>query len=280
MLRALRNLLDNAIRHTPSDGSIVVEAGVDDTLPNWAYVAVQDNGGGVPEDELPRIFDVAFQRERARTPGTGAGLGLAIAKGFVEAHRGELRVHNENGGALLHDATACRPAIGVMRVLVTGGAGFVGSHVVDALVDAGHDGSGVGRAARRRARAAEPAWCNERAEYVWGDVTDPSTVDAAVFGVDAVAHQAAMVGLGVDFGDVVAYVHHNDMGTAVLLRALHAAGFRGRFALASSMVVYGEGRYRCEVHGVVAPALRTIAALERGMFEPSCPTLRGDRWCR
>jgi signal transduction histidine kinase len=99
VLRALRNLLDNAIRHTPSDGSIVVEAGVDDTLPHWAYVAVQDNGGGVPEDDLPRIFDVAFQGERARTPGTGAGLGLAIAKGFVEAHRGELRVHNENGGA-------------------------------------------------------------------------------------------------------------------------------------------------------------------------------------
>jgi signal transduction histidine kinase len=101
VLRALRNLLENAIRHTPSDGSIVVEAGRDEHVPEWAYVAVHDTGGGVPNEDLPRIFDVAFQRDRARTPGTGggAGLGLAIARGFVEAHRGELRVHNENGGA-------------------------------------------------------------------------------------------------------------------------------------------------------------------------------------
>jgi signal transduction histidine kinase len=99
VLRALRNLLENAIRHTPADGSVVVEAGVDDALPQWAYVAVHDTGGGVPEDDLPRIFDVAFMRDRARTPGTGSGLGLAIAKGFVEAHRGELFVHNEHGGA-------------------------------------------------------------------------------------------------------------------------------------------------------------------------------------
>ncbi len=99
VLRALRNLLENAIRHTPADGSVVVEAGVDDELPDWAYVAVQDSGGGVPEDDLPRIFDVAFLRDRARTPGASSGLGLAIAKGFVEAHRGELHVDNENGGA-------------------------------------------------------------------------------------------------------------------------------------------------------------------------------------
>ena len=99
--RALRNLLENAIRHTPSDGSIVVEAGRDEQVPEWAYVAVHDTGGGVPDEDLGRIFDVAFQRDRARTPGMGggAGLGLAIARGFVEAHRGELRVRNESGGA-------------------------------------------------------------------------------------------------------------------------------------------------------------------------------------
>jgi len=101
VLRVLRNLLENAIRHTPSDGSVVVEAGVDDALPDWAYVAVHDTGGGVPDGDLERVFDVAFQSDRARSPssGSGAGLGLAIAKGFVEAHRGELFVCNENGGA-------------------------------------------------------------------------------------------------------------------------------------------------------------------------------------
>jgi dTDP-L-rhamnose 4-epimerase len=89
--------------------------------------------------------------------------------------------------------------------------------------------------------------------------------------VTAVCHQAAMVGLGVDLGDVADYVSHNDLGTAVLLRALAAARFDGRLVLASSMVVYGEGRYRCAEHGVVAPAPRPVAALERGAFEPPCP---------
>lgn len=99
VLRVLRNLLENAIRHTPSDGSVVVEAGVDGDAPDCVYVSVRDTGGGVPEADLDRIFEVAFQADRARTPGGGAGLGLAIAKGFVEAHDGELTVCNENGGA-------------------------------------------------------------------------------------------------------------------------------------------------------------------------------------
>ena len=98
----MRNLLENAIRHTPSDGSVVVEAGIDDDLPDYAYVAVRDTGGGVPVEDLERIFDVAFQGDRARSPGTGAGagLGLAIAKGFVEAHDGELNVENDGRGAI------------------------------------------------------------------------------------------------------------------------------------------------------------------------------------
>jgi signal transduction histidine kinase len=99
VLRVLRNLLENAIRHTPSDGSVVVEAGVDDLEPEHVYVEVRDTGGGVPDADLPHIFDVAFRSDRARTPGTGSGLGLAIAKGFVEAHRGDLTVVNANGGA-------------------------------------------------------------------------------------------------------------------------------------------------------------------------------------
>ena len=99
VLRVLRNLLENAIRHTPSDGSVVVEAGIDDHEPEHVYVEVHDTGGGVPEDDLPHVFEVAFRSDPARTPGGGSGLGLAIAKGFVEAHRGDLSVANANGGA-------------------------------------------------------------------------------------------------------------------------------------------------------------------------------------
>ena len=96
VLRALRNVLENAIRHTPAEGSVTVEAGSDDHA--HAYVSVIDSGGGVPEADLERIFDVAYQSDPSRTAG-GAGLGLAIARGFVEAHHGHITVCNENGGA-------------------------------------------------------------------------------------------------------------------------------------------------------------------------------------
>jgi signal transduction histidine kinase len=95
--RVLRNLLENAIRHTPSDGSIVVAAGGADQT---AYVSVADACGGIPELDLKRIFDPAYRGEAARTPTAdgGAGLGLAIAKGIVEAHHGEITVRNEGPG--------------------------------------------------------------------------------------------------------------------------------------------------------------------------------------
>jgi dTDP-L-rhamnose 4-epimerase len=112
---------------------------------------------------------------------------------------------------------------------------------------------------------------NPNAEFIDGDVTNPDTVSTALHGVDAVCHQAAMVGLGTNFLDVADYARHNDLGTAVLLRELTAARFAGRLVLASSMVVYGEGGYGCRTHGPVAPSPRTATDLERARFEPTCP---------
>jgi dTDP-L-rhamnose 4-epimerase len=80
-----------------------------------------------------------------------------------------------------------------------------------------------------------------------------------------------MVGLGTDIGDIADYVSHNDLGTAVLLRALAATAFAGRLVLASSMVVYGEGGYACPQHGVVRPPPRAAHDLDAGRFEPPCP---------
>ncbi len=157
-----------------------------------------------------------------------------------------------------------------MRVLVTGGAGFIGSHIVDELVGAGADVRVLDSLAPS-AHAVEPDYLNPAADYRIADITKPTAVRSAVEGMDAVCHQAGRVGLGVDFDDVRDYVADNDLGTAVLLRALHARGFTGQFVLAASMVVYGEGAYRCSEHGPVRPGRRRIEELSAGRFEPPCP---------
>ncbi len=160
-----------------------------------------------------------------------------------------------------------------MRVLVTGGAGFIGSHVVEALLGVGHEVR-VLDALLPMAHQTEPV-LPEGVEVLSGDLRDASIVEQALDGVDAVSHQAAMVGLGVDFDDAPDYVACNDYGTAVLLAGMARAGIRN-LVLASSMVVYGEGRYECPADGVVAPGPRTPVALRDGRFEPPCPQCGAD----
>ncbi|MFF0427160.1 NAD-dependent epimerase/dehydratase family protein [Streptomyces sp. NPDC004520] len=154
-----------------------------------------------------------------------------------------------------------------MRVLVTGGAGFIGSQVVAALTAGGH-APVVFDALLPAAHPDAPEVPD--AEFVRGDVRDAEAVRGALRGVDAVCHQAAMVGLGKDFADAPEYVACNDLGTAVLLAGMAEARVR-RFVQAGSMVVYGEGHYECGEHGVVRPGPRTVAELEAGRFEPRCP---------
>ncbi|MGW2791877.1 NAD-dependent epimerase/dehydratase family protein [Streptomyces sp. NPDC001251] len=145
-----------------------------------------------------------------------------------------------------------------MRVLVTGGAGFIGSHIVTALTTHGHEPFVLDRAVRPE-----------------DDVRDPDVVARALRGVDAVCHQAAMVGLGRGFGDAAEYVSCNDLGTAVLLTAMADVGVRD-LVLAGSMVVYGEGRYECAEHGVVRPGPRPVEWLEAARFEPQCPHCQAE----
>jgi dTDP-L-rhamnose 4-epimerase len=157
------------------------------------------------------------------------------------------------------------------HVLVTGGAGFIGSHIVDRLVRMGLAVTVLDNL-DPAAHAEEPQYLNPKARYVWGDCRNPADWRRALDGVDAVNHQAGKVGLGVDFGDVDSYVDHNDVGWAVGLRELHDRGFTGRVVLASSMVVYGEGRYRCPQHGLSTPGPRRREELDQGLFEPPCAT--------
>ncbi|SDV02031.1 dTDP-L-rhamnose 4-epimerase [Microlunatus sagamiharensis] len=145
-----------------------------------------------------------------------------------------------------------------MRVLVTGGAGFIGRRVVLRLAEVGH-------APVVFDRALDPA----------DDVTDLARVRQALAGCDTVVHLAAKVGLGLDIDDIDDYVTQNDVGTAVVLRAAANAG-TARVAYASSMVVYGEGAYTCPVHGPTSPPPRRVADLEAGRFDPLCPRCGSD----
>ena len=163
-----------------------------------------------------------------------------------------------------------------MRVLVTGGAGFIGSHVVEALAGAGHEVRVLDALLPCvHPGGAPPFSGNPGFEFTHGDVRDAQTVDEALRGIDAVCHLAAMVGLGIDFDDAPLYAGCNDLGTAVLLAAMGRAGV-SRIVLASSMVVYGEGAYSCTVssctgHGLAAtPPPRQAADLDAGLFEPRC----------
>ncbi|MEW9531231.1 NAD-dependent epimerase/dehydratase family protein [Microbispora sp. NPDC049125] len=151
-----------------------------------------------------------------------------------------------------------------MRVLLTGAAGFIGSHVAEALRASGHEVIGFDL-------------------RTGADVRDGTALDGPLREVDAVVHQAAKVGLGVDVADLPEYASVNMYGTAVLLAAMARNGV-GRLVLASSMVVYGEGAYDCAEHGRVRPGPRSAADLARaaelpagatldegGAFEPRCP---------
>jgi dTDP-L-rhamnose 4-epimerase len=156
-----------------------------------------------------------------------------------------------------------------MRVLVTGGAGFIGRAVVSAVRAAGHEVRVLDRADPAAAGAAEAMTGPDGVERVRGDVRDPDVVARALAGVDAVSHQAAKVGLGVDLQDLPGYAADNDLATAVLLAGMARAGVT-RLVLAGSMVVYGEGRYTCREHGDVPAVPRRRADLRAGAFEPRC----------
>lgn len=157
-----------------------------------------------------------------------------------------------------------------MRILVTGGAGFIGSHVADRLRADGHEVRLVDALLpQAHGSRTVPGYLDGHGLTV-ADLRDADVADHVVRDVDAVCHHAAMVGLETGTDDMPEYVAHNELATARLLAAMATHGVR-RLVLASSMVVYGEGRYSCAEHGFVEPGARRADDLDAGLFEPRCP---------
>ncbi|MDQ7803487.1 NAD-dependent epimerase/dehydratase family protein [Amycolatopsis sp. A133] len=152
-----------------------------------------------------------------------------------------------------------------MRILLTGGAGFIGSRVAGKLVEDGHEV----RVVDALVHGAPPVF-PEEVEFVHGDLRDPDTVDRVLGGVELVSHHAAMVGRGKEILDGPRYVGCNDLGTANLLAAMTRRDI-GQLVLASSVVIYGDSRYDCPEHARVRPSRRTRADMDAGRYEPRCP---------
>ena len=158
-----------------------------------------------------------------------------------------------------------------MRVLLTGAAGFIGTRIRARLIEAGHDVVAVDV----MLPAAHGEGAQVPVDVTRVDVRDAAAVARVLDGVDVVCHQAAVVGAGVNAADAPSYASHNDLGTAVLLAEMFAAGCR-RLVLASSMVVYGQGRFVCPEHGDVDPPPRRRDDLDAGEFDHRCP-VGGER---
>ena len=163
------------------------------------------------------------------------------------------------------------------KVLVTGGAGFIGSHIVDALLAAGHEVRVYDSLEPQvhgglRERGEWPEYLAGDCEKILGDVRDRDALWAALDGVEVIYHEAAVVGVGQSMYEIERYVDANTRGTAVLLDLL-ANGKHGvrKLMVASSMSIYGEGKYGCATHGDVYPRLRPEAQLAAQEWEMRCP---------
>jgi len=163
-----------------------------------------------------------------------------------------------------------------MKVLITGGAGFIGSHLADLLVKRGCSVRILDNLEPQVHGSKGPEYINIEAEFIRGDVRDIRIVERCVEGMEAVFHFAAAVGVGQSQYEPVKYVEANVGGTANLIRALiEKKPDLARLVVAGSMSVYGEGDGFCEEHGVVRPAARAELDLRNRRWEPRCPRCGG-----
>ena len=155
-----------------------------------------------------------------------------------------------------------------LNILVTGGAGFIGSHLVDALIARGHRVRILDALSPQVHVTGEPQYLNPEAEFIRGDVCDARLVEESLDGIDVIYHEAAEVGVGQSMYEIQKFVRANDLGTAVLLEALVKRRSQIRkLVVASSMSIYGEGAYHNANGEVVYPAIRPASQLIERRWE-------------
>ncbi|HZS18444.1 MAG TPA: SDR family NAD(P)-dependent oxidoreductase [Candidatus Udaeobacter sp.] len=155
------------------------------------------------------------------------------------------------------------------RALVTGGAGLIGSHVVDLLINNGWKVRVVDNLEPQTHRRGKPAWINEKAEFVHGDLRDRDTLTTALNHIDVVFHQAAYGGY---MPEIAKFVHVNSLGTAQMLEVIREKALPvKKVIVASSQAVYSEGAGECPAHGLVFPAVRPLKQLRKGDWQVHCP---------
>jgi dTDP-L-rhamnose 4-epimerase len=153
--------------------------------------------------------------------------------------------------------------------LVTGGAGLIGSHVVDLLVNEGWQVRALDNLEPQTHRHGKPAWINEKSEFIHGDLRDRDTITAALEKVDIVFHQAAYGGY---MPEIAKFVHVNSLGTAQMLEVIREKNLPiKKIIVASSQAVYSEGAGECPKHGLVFPTVRPIKQLRKGDWHVHCP---------
>jgi len=160
-----------------------------------------------------------------------------------------------------------------MKILVTGGAGFIGSHLVDKLVKDGHNVRVLDNFDSQVHQGKKPAYLNKEALYVEGDIRDEKALRKALDKIDTVYHFAAKVGVGQSMYEIKDYVSVNTYGTAFLWDFIINNKVRiKKFIVASSMSIYGEGSHCCGACGIVAPFIRTEKQLKAKAWDVLCPS--------